>query len=325
MEYRFLPIIDISDVKSPLVNQGDKNVFSVLEETLLYSLRTVQENYIKVGTILKTIKDNCYYNLISFTREDGSSCPCRSVEEYAYVRFGLSKTVVFNSIAIIEKFTYLNGEDTELYPYLKDFGYSALTELVPLSKNVQVVDDNIGYLPKWVKEEVKSTMTVKELREVKKRHRKVKAVPVAPVEENDEPEFKADEETEFKKDNYFHVFKNDEERRFVLENYRCWDLFATNSFLGISYYRIYVDKGICVIVFEFKDDSKWATAHKKGVGYKYYVLKEGETFKLDEYSISTLLRLFREKRAYCPTRIWDKINAAVEEEEPLTSPKGGES
>ena len=167
MEYRFLPNVALSDNENPPrgIRSAKQDLWQV-ESNLSACLMHVQENYIKIGILLKKIKEETLYSFCSYEKENGETVPCRTVEEYAFLRFGLSKTVVFNSIAIVEKFLIrANDEDIAFYPKLNGFGYSALCELVPLTKNCTRYSSSIGTLPEWVEEEIKPEMSVKEIRE----------------------------------------------------------------------------------------------------------------------------------------------------------------
>lgn len=113
MEYRFLPNVALSDNENPPrgIRSAKQDLWQV-ESDLSACLKHVQENYIKIGILLKKIKEETLYSFCSYEKENGETVPCRTVEEYAFLRFGLSKTVVFNSIAIVEKFLIrANDED----------------------------------------------------------------------------------------------------------------------------------------------------------------------------------------------------------------------
>ena len=138
MEFRFIPQAElVTTEKLPLWLHKTQSDLKTVEDALSDCLKSVQENFLKLGILLKKVKKDCLYSLCSFTNDKGSTCPCRSVEEYALIRFGLSKTVVHNAISIVDFFF----KDDQLYPGLKGFGYSALCEFVPLAKNSGWVRD----------------------------------------------------------------------------------------------------------------------------------------------------------------------------------------
>lgn len=311
MEYRFLPNVALSDNENPPrgIRSAKQDLWQV-ESDLSACLKHVQENYIKIGILLKKIKEETLYSFCSYEKENGETVPCRTVEEYAFLRFGLSKTVVFNSIAIVEKFLIrANDEDIAFYPKLNGFGYSALCELVPLTKNCTRYSSELGTLPEWVEEEIKPEMSVKEIREVKKRHKKV--VVKNTTDDNDKPdglERQDDECDEEKHVGSFHIFKNDIERKFVFENYRIWDIFSVNEYLGLTYYRLYLGKNVYAIAIGWKSDEPYYVNANGGYRKYFYIYEKGKAFNMDSYSISTLLRVIKEKELHCDLEVWNRMH-----------------
>lgn len=311
MEYRFLPNVALSDNENPPrgIRSAKQDLWQV-ESDLSACLKHVQENYIKIGILLKKIKEETLYSFCSYEKENGETVPCRTVEEYAFLRFGLSKTVVFNSIAIVEKFLIrANDEDIAFYPKLNGFGYSALCELVPLTKNCTRYSSDVGTLPEWVEEEIKPEMSVKEIREVKKRHKKV--VVKNTTDDNDKPddlERQDDECSEEKRVGSFHIFKNDIERKFVFENYRNWDIFSVNEYLGLTYYRLYLGKNVYAIAIGWKTDEPYYVKTNGGYRNYFYIFEKGKAFNMDSYSISTLLRVIKEKNLHCDLEVWNRMH-----------------
>ena len=314
MEYRFLPNVALSDNENPprYIHAVKQDLWQV-ENDLSTCLKQVQENYIKIGILLKKIKEETLYSFCSYEKENGETVPCRTVEEYAFLRFGLSKTVVFNSIAIVEKFLIrANDEDIAFYPKLNGFGYSALCELVPLTKNCTRYSSDVGSLPEWVEKEIKPEMSVKEIREVKKRHKKVVVKNTA--DDNDKPdelERKNDECAEEKISGSFHIFKNDIERKFVFENYRNWDIFSENEYLGLTYYRLYLGKNVYAIAIGWKSDEPYYVNFNGGYRNYFYIYEKGKAFNMDSYSISTLLRVIKEKNLQCDLEVWNRMHEEI--------------
>lgn len=316
MEYRFISNVALCDNENPPrgIRSAKQDLWQV-ESDLSACLMHVQENYIKIGILLKKIKEETLYSFCSYEKENGETVPCRTVEEYAFLRFGLSKTVVFNSIAIVEKFLIsVNDEYMAFYPKLKGFGYSALCELVPLTKNCTRYSSNVGTLPEWVEDEITPDMSVKEIREVKKRHKRVVVKNTTDDNDkdaNDKPdelERKNDDVDEEKRVGSFHIFKNDIERKFVFENYRMWDIFSVNEYLGLTYYRLYLGKNVYAIAIGWKTDELYYVNANGGYRKYFYIYEKGKAFNMDSYSITTLLRVIKEKELHCDLEVWNRMH-----------------
>lgn len=313
MEFRFIPQAELVTTEK-LPSWFHKNQFDLktIEEALSDCLQSVQENYLKLGILLKKVKVDCLYSLCSFTKDDGSTCPCRSVEDYAMIRFGLSKTVVHNAISIVDFFF----KDGALYPGLNGFGYSALCEFVPLAKNSGWVHDKsfldtYGYnLPEWFPEEIKPEMTVKEIREIKKRHKKVtvkSAQDENPVDASDGLEYEEDDVAEELPNGSWHIFKNDTERKSVFDHYRSWEIFSANKYLGLTYYRLNLSGGFYAIAVEWKSSSPYYSKTNGGFRRSFHLLEKDKPFEFDVYSISSFLRIMHEKKLYCELSAWDRM------------------
>ena len=307
MEYRFFSNVALCDNTNP--PRGIRSVKQDLlqvESDISACLYHVQENYIKIGILLKRIKEEALYSFCSYEKENGETVPCRTVEEYAFLRFGLSKTVVFNMISIVDNFLVsYDDEKFKFYPKLNGFGYSALCELVPLAKNCNYYDSDFGSLPEWVVDEIKPEMSVKEIREVKKRHKKliVKSV-VDKTDKSDEVEFMSDYIAEESNVGSFHIFKNDAERKFIFLNYRKWDIFSENQYLGLTYYRIYLGNNVYAISIEWKSDELYFVNKNGGYRNYFYLFEKGRPFNLEACSMTTLLRAIKDKNLQCDLAVW---------------------
>ncbi|MBR1746758.1 MAG: hypothetical protein IJ735_00930 [Clostridia bacterium] len=282
----------------------EKYIFSCLED--------IQQNYLKIGFLLKQISDSGAYAFCSFERDDGSFSPCKDVTEYALLRFGLSKTVTFNSIKIVEKFTSETSEENiSLYSWLSNFGYSALTELLPLAKNDESGGDPDEIFPAWVKREIQPDMSVKEIRQAKARHRKVIVKSAADKSDaKDDPDEKEEKVVDKKETGSFHILRNDGERKLLFQQYRLWDVFCKNEYLGLTYYRVYLGDGIYAVAIEWMTDEPYYVKENGGFRYRLHLLEKGKPFSLDVCSVSTFLKIMHEKDLNCDSEVWDRIKSS---------------
>lgn len=318
MEYRFLPNVELSDTNDPprYIHAVKQDLWQV-ESDLSTCLKHVQENYIKIGFLLRRIRADRLYALSSYECNDGSVRPCKNVEEYAWFRFGLSKTVVHNSIAIVERFIVggdsigCNDENAKLYSGLSGFGYSALCELVSLSKDPMsnFPSPVNGYLPDEIRKEVKPEMSVREIREVKKRLKGTKSKKCEKPEEDPEKLERHDDEcAEEKISGSFHILRNDQERKFVFEHYRKWDVFSQNVFLGLTYYRVYLGKNVYAVAIEWTDPDPYYQKTSSGLRVHFHYYEKGKPFSLDTYSVGQWQRIIREKKLMCVSDVWNRMH-----------------
>ena len=318
MEYRFFFFFLLSDTKDPprWIHAEKQDLWQV-ESDLSTCLKHVQENYIRIGFLLRRIKADNLFAFSSYESEDGSVRPCKNVEEYAFFRFGLSKTVVHNAIAIVERFIVggdsigCNEEKAKLYPGLSGFGYSALCELVSLSKDPEMTSPTPvnGYLPDEIRKEVTPEMTVCQIRKVKKRLKGAKSKRCEKPEEDPEKLERHDDEcAEEKISGSFRILRNDQERKFVFEHYRKWDVFSQNVFLGLTYYRVYLGKNVYAVAIEWTDPDPYYQKTSGGLRVHFHYYEKDKPFSLDTYSVGQWQRIIREKKLMCVSDVWDRMH-----------------
>lgn len=110
------------------------------EELISIALSSIAENFLKIGSQLLYIQDHQLYKKRNY----------QSLADYALATFNMKKTAVYNLISVYNKFAN-NGQLMEQY---RKFNYSQLVELINASDDVV--------------KKVKTTDTIKEIREKKK-------------------------------------------------------------------------------------------------------------------------------------------------------------
>lgn len=274
----------------------------VCESIIDKAIDNVQLNYLAIAEALSRIKTRRLYYGLSVVSAEGLAHYIYDIEEYAYIRFGMSRTTVHTAMGIYEAFCKNGGLSIGKF---SDYSYSQLAELLPLCKKKNAYGSGLHSiscenLPEWVAEEIPSDMPVKQIRAVKKKHKEKSAPKKAKVEENIqaaealEPQNDdISDETETKKRYEILELKNDEARKQFIKSPCEWDIFAFNQFLGITYRRVQLSNGAYIIALEWNDSSDWAKSHNGGKAWSKYLFVSGEEFRLNPLSDSYLVGYLR--------------------------------
>ena len=193
----------------------------------VFDLKT---KYIQLGGHLIDLKPYCKY---IWSYKKGRTC--KNIYEVAEHCFGFSKSTTANIIGVTERFGYLM---TSLAPKFEKYGYSQLTEMLPLS------DEQL--------ELVNPDMTVQEIKALKKIQKKVVQTSGQNVENS---------ETLINKGvGNFLSLKNDTERLDFLEMYKCWGVWLELPELNLKFYKCDLDNGDFIVVTE---NTYWLSQNDK--------------------------------------------------------------
>ncbi|MCM1222748.1 MAG: hypothetical protein NC548_50650 [Lachnospiraceae bacterium] len=216
----------------------DINLGSLVED-IRESLMSIKQNYLKIGWILKYIKETKLY------KQEGLD----NIYEFARRYFDLSQPAVSRFINICEKFAV--GDRPELMPQYRSYNLSQLIELLPME------DD--------LRNQVRPEMTVLEIRKLKgtgaKKEKKETTgedahtdgqkadVPYVPSNcDYILPEVMGDGW-----DRVLPVFQNDSEIRAWLEDVEAWGIWYIDPNVWAEYFKYDFEDGSRLIAVKYKD------------------------------------------------------------------------
>lgn len=160
----------------------------------------ISDSYVYIGKLLSDIRDNDLYTgmIRPNTSYKTVSAYYGTFEDYVKERFGLKRSSAYAFINVYKTFGMPGG--TKLKPKYEAYNYSQLSEMLSL--------------PEAKRDEIKPEMTVKEIREIKKRNaaQVVEAVEATFPEVTKQDSITVEAVTEAKPGNTRLLFKNKTER-----------------------------------------------------------------------------------------------------------------
>lgn len=188
------------------------------------ALHSMERSYLKIGWILKKIKEAALY------KEEGF----RSIYEFARHYFDLSQSVVSRFIRIFDEFSV--GDRPELQERYRAYNFSQLAELLPMKKELR--------------DQVTPEMSVTQIRKLKSAgtEKNRKAKPEVSVDSGNRPDESPNESP--KQDSReilpsvdggdrkeLPSFMNDEERMAWIGAVEAWGLWYTDPNIQTDYYK----------------------------------------------------------------------------------------
>lgn len=213
-------------------------------------LHNARKSFIKIGWYLKHIYEKEMYT------EDGYS----NIYEFAHDKFKISQSTVTRCIQLCQAFS-VNNDSPELDEKYADFNISQLFEMLPM-KTEQL-------------EKVTPDMTVKKMREIKKKNTQPKDSKKEEEKEEadlsgqtsieeDFPEYLPDpiepdasvvivDSTcrEIQKQPNLPALKNNDQRKEWLTNYKAWGRWYRDENIDVNYYKYDFPDGSRLVVAEY--------------------------------------------------------------------------
>ena len=212
-------------------------------------LKNIKESFVRIGWHLKKIKDNGWYQKEGY----------KNIYEFAKEKFNISQPTATRFINICTEFSE-NGSSPELDARYRGYSLSQLTEML-----------NVGADKR---KEVTPDMTVREIREFKRKDRKLQKSRTEQLPgHTEQDEFHVVPHVDSISKVYIQAvlpgLKNDEDRMEWLENVEDWGLWYVDQNIHAAYYKYDFPDGSRLIAVEYGYGEKLCSDSKK---YCYHMV-----------------------------------------------------
>lgn len=235
------------------------------------SLKRIGDSYMQIGKSFKEIRDESLYfgsfrNLANYEHVDSWYS---TFEDYIEDKYNLKRSSAYALIGVYEQFGTKDGSVSAAYAA---YNFSQLVEMLSLTEEQR--------------EQVKPTMTVKEIRALKKALSPAKgdsgiidAVAVEPERENVETETVTAEDVP--EPSEWQTLKNDDERRAWLDTFEEWPLWLDIPALSLKVRRAKLSDDSVVLAYVYT--SRVAYSFDSVLGHCFHLFAPTKPIRFSGY------------------------------------------